>query len=87
VVDPLSAATSELFGQVNSFLSHNAPLRIGLVFSVSADKKVTGLQDAGVAVVCAFNYVVQSYDGEEANMKGFNFLQDVSAVCNSSDVG
>ncbi|XP_018026730.1 UDP-glucose:glycoprotein glucosyltransferase 1 isoform X2 [Hyalella azteca] len=83
VVDPLSAATSELFVQVNSFLSHNAPLRIGLVFSVSADKKVTGLQDAGVAVVCAFNYVVQSYDGEEANMKGFNFLQDLYSAVGS----
>lgn len=77
VVDPVSPSTPDLFRLVDSFLSHNAPIRLGFVWSVSGDRKVTGLEDAGVAVACAFNYVVQSFDGEEANRKGFAFLQEV----------
>lgn len=63
---------------VDTFLSHNAPVRLGFVFSMSGERKLTGLQDPSVAIVCAFNYVVQSYDGEDSNKKGFAFLKDVS---------
>uniref|UniRef100_A0A6A7FWQ9 UDP-glucose:glycoprotein glucosyltransferase 1-like isoform X2 n=2 Tax=Hirondellea gigas TaxID=1518452 RepID=A0A6A7FWQ9_9CRUS len=79
LVDPVSPSTAELFRLVESFLSHTAPVRIGFVFRVTGDRMLTGLQDPAVAIICAFNYVVQSFDGEEANMKGFTFLQELYA--------
>ena len=77
VVDPLSPSTSELFRHVDTFLNHNVPVRMGLIFKTESSKSVTGLQDPSVAIVCAFNYVVQSFDGEIANKKGFQFLLDL----------
>ena len=80
VVKPAAvAANAGLFSTLASFLTHSMPVRIGLVFDVTDDKAVTGKEDAGVALVCAFNYVVQSFEGEAANRKGFNFVKEFYA--------
>uniref|UniRef100_A0A1Y1LFV4 UDP-glucose:glycoprotein glucosyltransferase n=1 Tax=Photinus pyralis TaxID=7054 RepID=A0A1Y1LFV4_PHOPY len=47
---------------LESLVVHSAPLRVGLVLSTNSTLSVNGLEDAGVAVLCAFNYVSQKHD-------------------------
>lgn len=78
MADPTKKETAEVLRLVESFISHTFPLRFGLVFAVNSDKKVTGYDDAGVAILCAFNYVIQGFDDrEDANAKGLQFLIEV----------
>ena len=63
---------------IDAFMSHTSPLRFGLVMAVSPNKKVTGSDDAGVALLCAFNYVIQNNEEkEDANFLGLKFLINV----------
>ncbi|XP_015835986.1 UDP-glucose:glycoprotein glucosyltransferase isoform X2 [Tribolium castaneum] len=59
IIDPTEPKSRDLVKLLESFVVHTAPLRVGIVFAVDASTKLTGLQDAGVAMQCAFNYVVQ----------------------------
>lgn len=51
---------------VESFVVHTAPIRVGIVLKVDDSKSINGLQDAGVAMQCALNYVLQAKDGVAA---------------------
>ncbi|KAK5645916.1 hypothetical protein RI129_004380 [Pyrocoelia pectoralis] len=51
---------------LESLVVHSAPLRVGLVLSTNSTLTVNGLEDAGVAVLCAFNYVSQKHDSVAA---------------------
>ncbi|KAL7645301.1 UNVERIFIED_CONTAM: hypothetical protein RMT77_003687 [Armadillidium vulgare] len=81
VADPSKKDAAEIFKLIDAFLSNTSPIRFGIVFAVNSDKKVTGYDDAGVAILSAFNYVVQSFeDNENANHKGLQFLIDLYAT-------
>ncbi|KAI5693935.1 hypothetical protein M8J75_008163 [Diaphorina citri] len=51
---------------IESFYVHSAPLRIGLVFNINPADEVTGLQDAGVAMLNVFNYIGEIKKPHEA---------------------
>ncbi|KAH0504019.1 UDP-glucose:glycoprotein glucosyltransferase 1 [Microtus ochrogaster] len=66
IVDPVHETTAELISIAELFLSNHVPLRIGFIFVVNDSEDVDGMQDAGVAVLRAYNYVVQEVDGYHA---------------------
>uniref|UniRef100_A0A7M4FWC6 UDP-glucose ceramide glucosyltransferase-like 1 n=1 Tax=Crocodylus porosus TaxID=8502 RepID=A0A7M4FWC6_CROPO len=62
IVDPTHESTAELLNVAEMFFSNHIPLRIGLVFVVNDSEDIDGLQDAGVALLRAYNYVAQESD-------------------------
>ncbi|XP_065164353.1 UDP-glucose:glycoprotein glucosyltransferase isoform X2 [Atheta coriaria] len=82
IIDPLNKETRTLLKLVESFVIHTAPLRVGLVLSASSSSSLTGLEDAGVAMVCAFNYVSQKKDPAAA----LNFITTVLGTAKGGDV-
>lgn len=74
IINPVSTEIRGVLKLLESLVVHSAPLRVGLVLSVNSDVSVTGLEDAGVAMLCAFNYVTQKHDAISA----LNFLSSVS---------
>uniref|UniRef100_A0AAY4AMJ7 UDP-glucose ceramide glucosyltransferase-like 1 n=1 Tax=Denticeps clupeoides TaxID=299321 RepID=A0AAY4AMJ7_9TELE len=66
IVDPTHEDTAELLSVAEMFYSNNIPLRIGLVFVVNDEDFVDGMQDAGVALLRAFNYIVDEVDNQHA---------------------
>ncbi|KAM6973039.1 UDP-glucose:glycoprotein glucosyltransferase 1 [Aplochiton taeniatus] len=66
ILDPTHESSAELLSVAEMFYSNNIPLRIGLVFVVSDSDDADGMQDAGVALVRAFNYVVDEVDSQSA---------------------
>lgn len=73
MIDPTKPDTRGLLKLLESFLTHTAPLRVGLVFSVNSSLTTTGLDDAGVGLLCAFNYVSQ----KKNSITALNFLISV----------
>uniref|UniRef100_A0A8D3E4T7 UDP-glucose ceramide glucosyltransferase-like 1 n=1 Tax=Scophthalmus maximus TaxID=52904 RepID=A0A8D3E4T7_SCOMX len=59
---------AELLGVAEMFYANNIPLRlvIGLVFVVSDEDDIDGMQDAGVALVRAYNYISDEVDSQSA---------------------
>ncbi|XP_018331345.1 UDP-glucose:glycoprotein glucosyltransferase isoform X2 [Agrilus planipennis] len=82
LIDPTSTALKDLLTLVESLLYQSAPFRIGVVFSVTANPSITGLDDAGVAMVCAYNYVSQ----EKSPLEAFTFLLSVLKSASGSSV-
>ncbi|XP_072313338.1 UDP-glucose:glycoprotein glucosyltransferase 1 isoform X1 [Eucyclogobius newberryi] len=77
ILDPTQDNSADLLNVAEMFYSNNIPLRIGLVFVVSDEDDVDGMQDAGVALVRAYNYMcdeVNSQSAFEAVMSMFNQL-------------
>ncbi|XP_054652260.1 UDP-glucose:glycoprotein glucosyltransferase 1 isoform X2 [Dunckerocampus dactyliophorus] len=77
ILDPTQANAMELFSVAEMFYSNNIPLRIGLVFVVSDEDDIDGMQDAGVALLRAYNYIsdeVDSHNAFEAVISMFNLL-------------
>nr|XP_023674332.1 UDP-glucose:glycoprotein glucosyltransferase 1 isoform X2 [Paramormyrops kingsleyae] len=66
ILDPVHENTVELLSVAEMFLSNNIPLRIGLVFVVSDADEVDGMEDAGVAMLRAFNYIADEIDNQHA---------------------
>uniref|UniRef100_A0AAR2L2Z5 UDP-glucose ceramide glucosyltransferase-like 1 n=1 Tax=Pygocentrus nattereri TaxID=42514 RepID=A0AAR2L2Z5_PYGNA len=66
VLDPTHENTAELLSVAEMFYSNNIPLRIGLVFVVNDADDVDGMQDAGVAMLRAFNYIADEVDNQMA---------------------
>ncbi|XP_025065410.1 UDP-glucose:glycoprotein glucosyltransferase 1 isoform X3 [Alligator sinensis] len=66
IVDPTHESTAELLNVAEMFFSNHIPLRIGLVFVVNDSEDIDGLQDAGVALLRAYNYVAQESDNNYA---------------------
>lgn len=62
IVDPAHEHTAELITTAEMFLSNHIPLRIGFIFVVNDSEDVDGMQDAGVAVLRAYNYVAHEVD-------------------------
>ncbi|XP_038608579.1 UDP-glucose:glycoprotein glucosyltransferase 1 [Tachyglossus aculeatus] len=66
IVDPAHESTTELINVAEMFFSNHIPLRIGLIFVVNDSEDVDGMQDAGVAILRAYNYVAQEVDDYHA---------------------
>uniref|UniRef100_A0A452TQF3 UDP-glucose ceramide glucosyltransferase-like 1 n=1 Tax=Ursus maritimus TaxID=29073 RepID=A0A452TQF3_URSMA len=66
IIDPAHETTAELINTAEMFLSNHIPLRIGLIFVVNDSEDVDGMQDAGVAILRAYNYVAQEVDDYHA---------------------
>lgn len=82
VVDPVDRNSRELLKMAEAFYVHSVPIRIGLVMVVSADKGVSGRDDAGVALACAFDYIRQEHDAAKA----LTFITDVYQTANEGDI-
>lgn len=66
IIDPTDTSTKDVLKLVESFVIHTAPIRVGIVFKVNDATALNGLKDAGVAMQCALNYVMQKKDGPAA---------------------
>lgn len=66
LIDPVHESTADLINVAEMFLSNHMPLRIGLVFVVDDSEDVDGLENAGVALLRAFNYVAEEMDNYHA---------------------
>lgn len=66
ILDPIQENAAELLSVAEMFYSNNIPLRIGLVFVVSDEDEIDGMQDAGVALVRAYNYISDEVDSQSA---------------------
>uniref|UniRef100_A0A673I2L8 UDP-glucose ceramide glucosyltransferase-like 1 n=1 Tax=Sinocyclocheilus rhinocerous TaxID=307959 RepID=A0A673I2L8_9TELE len=64
ILDPTHENTAELISVAEMFYSNNIPLRIGVVFVVNDSDEVDGMQDAGVALLRAFNYIADDVDSQ-----------------------
>ncbi|KAM9341689.1 UDP-glucose:glycoprotein glucosyltransferase 1 [Symphorus nematophorus] len=66
ILDPTQENAAELLSVAEMFYANNIPLRIGLVFVVSDEDDIDGMQDAGVALVRAYNYISDEVDSQSA---------------------
>lgn len=73
-MDPLSVDSRPIVKLAESFVRHSAPVRVGLAMRVNPDVTVTGLKDAGVALLCAYNYMAQ----EKGTRDALGFIISVS---------
>uniref|UniRef100_A0A8B9N0D7 UDP-glucose:glycoprotein glucosyltransferase 1 n=1 Tax=Accipiter nisus TaxID=211598 RepID=A0A8B9N0D7_9AVES len=80
IVDPTHETTGELLNVAEMFFSNHIPLRIGLVFVVNDLENIDGLQDPGVALLRAYNYVAQEMDNNYA-------FQTVMSIYNKVKTG
>ncbi|KAL0281658.1 UNVERIFIED_CONTAM: hypothetical protein PYX00_002578 [Menopon gallinae] len=83
IVDPTKKEAKQLLKFMESFYIHTAPLRLGIVFGVTADTKKNGLNDAGIAILNAFNYISEVKNAYH----GLSFITDVYAsVAENRDI-
>ncbi|MBN3275545.1 UGGG1 glucosyltransferase, partial [Polyodon spathula] len=80
IVDPTDESTVELINVAEMFFSNHIPLRIGLVFVVDNSEDINGLQDPGVALLRAFNYISEEMGNQHA-------FQAVTAMYNKVRTG
>ncbi|XP_066258640.1 UDP-glucose:glycoprotein glucosyltransferase [Euwallacea similis] len=82
IIDPTDTNIRPLLKIVESFVVHATPIRTGLVFRVNPSKSATGLDDPGVAMLCAFNFVQQTRDA----LSAYSFLRAVMAASEGEHV-
>ncbi|XP_052784039.1 UDP-glucose:glycoprotein glucosyltransferase 1-like isoform X2 [Mya arenaria] len=82
IVDPQEKDSRELLKMAESFYVHSVPVRIGVVFLVSGDKDVSGLDDPAVALANAFDYIRQEHDAPKA----LTFITDVYETANGGEI-
>ncbi|XP_050543404.1 UDP-glucose:glycoprotein glucosyltransferase [Daktulosphaira vitifoliae] len=73
ICNPASRNSWSLLKLSDSFLGHLSPLRIGIVFDVSP-KPITGLTSASVALLNAYNYIVEQTSKPSV---AFSFITNV----------
>ncbi|KAH9487627.1 UDP-glucose:glycoprotein glucosyltransferase 1, partial [Bulinus truncatus] len=83
VVNPADAQSKNLLKMAEAFNVHKAPLRLGIVFATSTDLSVTGFDNAGVALVRAFDFINKD---EETASKGLSFITDIYEKIGSADL-
>ncbi|KAJ8920947.1 hypothetical protein NQ315_015740 [Exocentrus adspersus] len=82
IIDPTDPSVKDVLKLVESFVVHTAPIRVGVVFKVNETNTLNGLEDAGIAMQCALNYVMQKKDGPAA----FSFINSVFAKAEDGKV-
>lgn len=80
IVNPIKSESQALLKLAESFVIHLAPLRLGIVFDLRNEDSL--LEDDYRAVLCAFNYVSQQKNAQEA----LGFLTDIYAQTENRDV-
>ncbi|XP_064455820.1 UDP-glucose:glycoprotein glucosyltransferase 1-like isoform X2 [Ornithodoros turicata] len=75
IADPSKKQARDILKLAESFYVHRAPLRIGLVFAVNHNMSATGYDDAGVAMLNAFNFISQ----DKVPYEGLSFITDIYA--------
>uniref|UniRef100_T1J9H3 UDP-glucose:glycoprotein glucosyltransferase n=1 Tax=Strigamia maritima TaxID=126957 RepID=T1J9H3_STRMM len=80
VLDPSQEPSEDLLKLAESFYIHNAPVRIGILFTVNRNLDVDGFADPGVALLNAFNFISQE---KNQPYLGLSFITDVYASANS----
>ena len=81
--DPSKRSSRGLLKNLEAFYVHRAPTRIGIVFAVNDSPEVSGMDDAGVALLDAFNYI----SGNKQPYDALAFITDVFAkVGDAEDV-
>ncbi|XP_030838200.1 UDP-glucose:glycoprotein glucosyltransferase 1 isoform X1 [Strongylocentrotus purpuratus] len=66
ILDPTSPDSMLLLDQAEMLYLSDVPLRFGFVFVVNDDDNVDGMDDAGVAMVRAFNFALMEEDAGKA---------------------
>ncbi|XP_017485458.1 PREDICTED: UDP-glucose:glycoprotein glucosyltransferase [Rhagoletis zephyria] len=79
VVDPLDPSSRNIIKLAESFIIHQAPVRLGLVFDIRRAQKDTAKDYQ--SIICAYNYVTQNKDGRSA----LSFLTDVFATVDTTE--
>ncbi|XP_074593457.1 UDP-glucose-glycoprotein glucosyltransferase isoform X2 [Brevipalpus obovatus] len=79
IVDPSKKEAFDVIKLAESFYVHKAPLRVGFIFAVNKDMSISGQQDAGVALLNAYNYIAE----EKTAYEGLSFITDVIASATS----
>ncbi|XP_001944699.1 UDP-glucose:glycoprotein glucosyltransferase [Acyrthosiphon pisum] len=83
VCNPASKSSWPLLKLTDSFLNHQSPLRVGIVFNVSP-KPAIGLNDASVAILNAYNYIVEQ---TSKPLAAFNFITNMyTSISEDRDV-
>uniref|UniRef100_T1KNA5 UDP-glucose:glycoprotein glucosyltransferase n=1 Tax=Tetranychus urticae TaxID=32264 RepID=T1KNA5_TETUR len=82
IIDPSKKESFDIIKLAESFYVHKAPLRIGFVFAVNKNMSVNGFNDAGVALLNAFNYITET----KTPYDGLSFLTDVIASIKSNSI-
>jgi UDP-glucose:glycoprotein glucosyltransferase len=75
VCDPAHRDSWPLLKLAESFIIHNAPVRVGLIFA-TPPMPISGLESASVALLNAFNYVAEEKDRNA----GLAFITEVYAT-------
>lgn len=83
VCNPASKSSWAILKLTDSFLSHQSPLRVGIAFNVSP-KPAIGLEDASVALLNAFNYIVEQ---TSKPLAAFHFITNIyTSISEDRDV-
>ncbi|CAK8686861.1 unnamed protein product [Clavelina lepadiformis] len=82
LVDPTHEDAKYLIESAEIFWANDVPLRIGFSFLVDDKKEADGNEDAGVALVRAYNFVRDELDD---NSKAFSFLTGIYKSLNDDE--
>ncbi|XP_071491189.1 UDP-glucose:glycoprotein glucosyltransferase 1-like [Diadema antillarum] len=86
ILDPTSPDSAILLDQAEMLYLSDAPLRFGFVFVVNDEDNVDGAEDAGVAMVRAFNFALMEDDGTKAMDLITRIHQEADEVIQPEDV-
>nr|XP_054771675.1 UDP-glucose:glycoprotein glucosyltransferase 1-like [Lytechinus pictus] len=86
ILDPTSPDSMLLLDQTEMLYLSDVPLRFGFVFVVNDDDNVYGRDDAGVAMVRAFNFALMEEDGGKAMDLITKIHREADDVVQPSDV-
>ncbi|EMP29740.1 UDP-glucose:glycoprotein glucosyltransferase 2 [Chelonia mydas] len=76
-IDPVQEHAADFVKQAELFYHHNIPLRIGFVFILNTNEEIDGNEDAGVALLRAFNYVAEESDTSQAFISMINMYHEM----------
>lgn len=83
VCDPSSKSSWPLLKLTDSFITHQSPLRVGIIFNVSPNPAI-GLKDASVALLNAYNYIIEQ---TSKPLAAFNFITTIyTSISENRDV-
>ncbi|XP_038243099.1 UDP-glucose:glycoprotein glucosyltransferase 2 isoform X1 [Dermochelys coriacea] len=75
--DPVQEHAADFVKQAELFYHHNIPLRIGFVFILNTNEEIDGNEDAGVALLRAFNYIAEESDTSQAFISMINMYHEM----------
>uniref|UniRef100_A0A8C4VRE1 UDP-glucose ceramide glucosyltransferase-like 1 n=1 Tax=Gopherus evgoodei TaxID=1825980 RepID=A0A8C4VRE1_9SAUR len=79
-IDPVQEHAADFVKLTELFYHHNIPLRIGFVFILNTNEEIDGNEDAGVALLRAFNYIAEESDTSQAFISMINVNGEVFTV-------